>query len=109
MLRNIFFDYDSHELKDISFTELQRVENLLIRNPDITIEIIGHTDNQGSDTYNNNLSLRRAESVRNYLTERGIAAKRISAKGKGASTPISTNDTEEGRALNRRIEMRIVK
>ncbi|MCH8545135.1 MAG: OmpA family protein [Cryomorphaceae bacterium] len=105
VLRNIFFDYDKFELKNTSFTELNRVVQLLKRSPNLSVEIAGHTDNQGSDAYNQKLSENRAQSVKDYLIEKGIAAKNVSIKGYGASSPIATNETEEGRAINRRIEM----
>lgn len=105
VLRNIFFDYDKFELKNTSYTELNRVVQLLQRSPSLSIEIAGHTDNQGSDSYNQKLSENRAQSVKDYLIEKGVPAKRVSIKGYGSSSPIATNDTEEGRAANRRIEM----
>ena len=78
------------------------------QNSSIKIEIGGHTDNIGSDEYNKDLSLRRAENVYYYLISKGIDEKRMSYKGYGESQPIATNETEEGRALNRRTEFKIV-
>ncbi len=109
ILKNIFFDYDSYELKSESFTELDRLYQLLVNNPSVEIEITGHTDNQGSDAYNKRLSGQRAEAVRQYLIQKSISSSRISSSGAGSTSPIATNDTEEGRALNRRIEVRIIK
>jgi outer membrane protein OmpA-like peptidoglycan-associated protein len=109
ILKNIFFDYDSYELKAESFTELDRLYQLLANNPSIAIEITGHTDNQGSDAYNNRLSSQRAQAVRQYLLRKSIAPNRITAFGLGSTTPISSNDSEEGRAKNRRIEVRVIK
>ena len=81
---------------------------LLEDQPSITIEIIGHTDNVGSDQDNQALSLQRATSVRTAIIAKGAAANRITATGLGESRPIDTNDTEEGRARNRRTEMVII-
>ncbi len=78
-------------------------------NPNISIEIGGHTDNIGSAEYNRKLSLNRSKSVYNYLTKNGINASRLSYKGYGFNVPLSDNDTEEGRALNRRTEFKIIK
>ena len=77
-------------------------------NPALRIEIEGHTDNQGTDEYNLELSMKRAQAVYNYLLEHGISADRLTYKGYGESKPVSPNDTEEGRALNRRTEIRIM-
>jgi len=74
----------------------------------IRVEIAGHTDARGSDAYNSKLSNQRAQSVMNYLTERGIAADRMSAKGYGESEPVADNETDEGRELNRRVELKIL-
>ncbi len=108
-LNNIYFDFDRYELKPESFTELDRLYKFLIDNPAIRLEISAHTDSKGSDEYNNNLSQRRAESVVGYLTQKGIDSGRLIAKGYGKSNPVAGNDTEEGRALNRRVEMKIIK
>jgi OOP family OmpA-OmpF porin len=81
---------------------------LLAENPEIRIRITGHTDNVGSDRANQKLSEGRANSVRDDLIKRGISADRIEAEGKGESQPITTNDTEEGRAQNRRVEFVIL-
>ncbi|MBS3914930.1 MAG: PD40 domain-containing protein [Bacteroidetes bacterium] len=108
VLRNIFFDVDKFDLKQESFVELETVVNLLRNNPAIKIEISGHTDNTGSEEHNIVLSENRAKSVQNYLISKGISAKRIIAKGFGSRNNIDDNNTEKGRANNRRIEMRII-
>ena len=74
-------------------------------NKQVKIEIIGHTDNQGSKAYNLDLSHRRANALMNALIRKGISADRLTAKGMGSEAPIATNDTEEGRAQNRRVEI----
>ncbi len=107
VLRNIFFDYDEYVLKETSHNELNRVVRLLERSADLSIEISGHTDDRGSSSYNETLSENRALAVKSYLTKHGIAAKRIATIGLGSKQPIATNETEEGRAANRRIEMKI--
>ena len=108
VLRNIFFETGSAELLSSSDEEINTVYQLLEDQPSITIEIIGHTDNIGSDQDNQALSLQRATSVRTAIIAKGAAANRITATGLGESRPIDTNDTEEGRARNRRTEMVII-
>ncbi len=106
-LRNIFFDTGKSALRPESNAELDRLVKLLKDVPSLKIEISGHTDNTGSAVLNESLSQSRAEAVVNYLTSKGIAANRMTAKGYGASQPISTNSTEEGRQQNRRTEFEI--
>lgn len=108
VLKNIFFDFDKATLRPESFNELDRLVQLLTENPTIKVEISAHTDSKGSDEYNLKLSQKRAESVVNYLIGKGIAASRLIAKGYGETQPIDTNDTEEGRQNNRRVEFKIV-
>jgi len=108
-LRNVFYKTDSFALDPYSRVELDKVVGLLETNPTLTIEIGGHTDNTGTAAYNSELSGRRAEEVTKYLTAKGIASGRISAKGYGMDVPVATNDTEEGKALNRRTELMILK
>lgn len=107
-LNNIFFDFDKSFLRSESFPELDRVVHFMNLNPTIHIEIRGHTDNMGSDAYNAKLSQGRSEAVRAYLLEQGIPAERVEANGYGESLPQATNDTEEGRQINRRVEFRIL-
>ncbi len=108
-LNNIFFDFDKFELKPESFPELDRVVKILKENSDVAIHIEGHTDSVGTDEYNLQLSRKRAESVRNYLLSKGIAPERIAIFGFGSSMPVASNKTEEGRALNRRVEIWFVR
>jgi OmpA-OmpF porin, OOP family len=107
ILNNLFFDFDQYALKEESLTELEEVVKFLKTHPEIKIEISGHTDNQGKEAYNQQLSLRRANSVADYLKENGIASPRISVKGFGSLQPVKPNDTEENRRQNRRIEFRV--
>lgn len=102
-LNNIFFDFDKFTLKKESYPELDRLTKLIKENPKYKIKIEGHTDNIGSESYNLELSRKRAESVRNYLVSKGVSNKRFSLLSFGSSMPIASNDTEEGRAMNRRV------
>jgi len=108
-LNNIYFDFDSYGLKPESYSELDRVYRFLISNPEIKVEISAHTDSRGGDEYNLDLSQKRAQSVVDYLVTKGIFAERLAAKGYGESMPVADNETEGGRALNRRVEMKIGK
>lgn len=107
VLNNVFFDTDSDVLKGQSKTELDRLVNLLIQNNGMRVEIGGHTDAVGTEEKNLDLSKRRAEAVVQYLVGQGIAVDRLTSTGYGESQPVATNDTEAGRALNRRTEVRI--
>jgi outer membrane protein OmpA-like peptidoglycan-associated protein len=108
VLRNVFFDTDSYQLKPESEAELGKLAGFLERNSTIRIEISGHTDNVGTYDYNLVLSENRAKSVSDYLIEMGIQKDRITYKGYADTSPVDTNDTEEGRANNRRTEFRII-
>ena len=108
VLKNIFFKTGSAELLENSNSEILILFGLMKDNPEIKIEISGHTDNVGSEDDNLVLSHQRAESVKLALINKGIEPSRIVAIGKGESKPISENDTEEGRARNRRTEFRIL-
>lgn len=108
-LKNIYFDFDKTTLKSESFVELNKVVDLLKTNPSVEIEISGHTDSKGSDDYNLNLSQGRSQSVVDYLISQGIESYRLSAQGYGETKPIDSNDTEEGRANNRRVEFTVLK
>ena len=107
-LNNIFFDIDKYDLKPESDVELKTVLQLLTANPTMKIEISGHTDNTGSEVHNKELSANRATALKLYLEKLGIAPLRLIAKGYGASKPNESNDTDLGRAKNRRIEIRIL-
>lgn len=105
ILNNIVFDFDSDKLRPESEEELDKAVKLLQENQGFNIEVQGHTDNVGNEDYNQKLSKRRAESVLNYLVKKGINKKRLTSKGYGASQPIADNSSEEGRQLNRRVEL----
>ncbi|HNW88483.1 MAG TPA: OmpA family protein [Bacteroidales bacterium] len=108
VLRNIFFDFDKFDLKPESQVELNRLVDLLNKNKTMKIEIGGHTDNKGSAEYNQKLSENRAKSVYEYLINKGIDKTRLSYKGYGLTKPIESNDSEEGRAINRRTEFKVI-
>lgn len=109
VLKNVFFNTDSYQLLPESKVELDRLAGLLKENPGMNIEIAGHTDSQGSDAHNLELSLNRARAVYEYLIMQGIAPERLTYKGYGKNRPIDTNDTPEGRANNRRTEFKVIK
>jgi outer membrane protein OmpA-like peptidoglycan-associated protein len=105
----VFYDVDKYELKPESYPELDRVVRFLKENPQVTVQIAGHTDSIGTDDYNQKLSERRAQAVVDYLVARNIFSARIQAIGYGKTKPVSANDTEDGRAKNRRVEMVVKK
>jgi OOP family OmpA-OmpF porin len=105
ILYDILFDYDQDTLKQESDKQLQHIVTLLLQNPELKVEIQGHTDNEGEEKYNLTLSEQRANTVYQYLQLFGISPKRLLAKGYGESQPVSSNDNEEGRAKNRRVEL----
>ncbi len=107
-LRNIFFDYDRANLKPESYPELNRLVDFLKKHPQVKIEIAGHTDSIGTLEYNMQLSQRRAQAVVDYLVRHGIARSRLIAKGYGPTRPVAPNNTPEGRAKNRRVEIKIL-
>jgi outer membrane protein OmpA-like peptidoglycan-associated protein len=104
VLRGVNFETNKATLRTESETILTRAYNALVANPDVRVEISGHTDNVGSEKSNQTLSLKRAQAVKNWLVEKGIASNRMKAVGKGQNEPISSNETDAGRAENRRIE-----
>jgi len=108
-LDNVYFDVDKATIKKESYKQLDELVNLLKLKKNMEIEIAGHTDNSGRKEYNMELSQKRAEAVKQYLIKKGISANRIKAVGYGDTQPIATNDTPQGRAKNRRIEVRVIK
>lgn len=109
VLKNVFFETDSYKLKPESKAELQKLIEFLNQNPSVAIEISGHTDNVGTEEYNLKLSKSRAQAVYNYLIDNRIDVSRMTHAGYGFSKPMSTNETAEGRALNRRTEFKVVR
>ncbi|WP_075602613.1 OmpA family protein [Saccharicrinis aurantiacus] len=108
ILKNVFYQSNSFLLKASSHVELDKLNAFLAENPDLQLQITGHTDNVGGEDYNRTLSKNRAEQVYNYLVKKGIDKARLKYKGAGMSQPIESNDTPEGRAKNRRTEVQII-
>ncbi len=108
ILRNVFFSFDSEKLDPKSYAELDKLKIFLEKNPELHVEISGHTDNIGKENYNQTLSLKRAKSVVNYLIKKGIDKKRMQYKGYGSTQPLAKNNDEDGRKKNRRTECKIV-
>jgi len=108
VLRNIFFDYNAFSIRSESEAELERLKNLILENPQIKVEISGHTDNVGGDAYNDELSENRAKAVVDHLKAAGVPADRLIYAGYGKSQPVASNDTPEGRQENRRTEFKII-
>ncbi|MDD5571277.1 MAG: OmpA family protein [Bacteroidales bacterium] len=109
VLKNVFFDFDKYDLLPQSFAELNKLVSFLNENPSIEIEISGHTDIVGSESYNISLSEARAKSVVNFLISKGINPERLVYTGYGTSVPVADNNSTEGRAKNRRVEFKILK
>ena len=107
VFENVFFGFDSFELKQESLSSLRRLDRFLKDNPKVAILITGHTDNLGSDDYNLKLSLQRAQSVQSYLLKAGIKADRIKVVGKGFREPMVPNSSPSNQALNRRITVSV--
>ena len=109
VIEGIEFELDSATIRDASKPILDRAIKVLQDYPDIRIEIVGHTDNEGTPEYNEKLSRERAEAVEKYLVDQGVDTSRLETRGAGESEPRATNETEEGRAKNRRTEFKILK
>ena len=103
----LLFDFDSDVIKPTAASNLQELARSLNKFGDSNILIVGHTDSQGDDAYNMGLSQRRANSASAYLQSQGVPASRISTAGRGESEPVASNDTEAGKAQNRRVEVAI--
>lgn len=108
-LKDIYFEFDKHELMPRSYVELNKLLRIMQENPGLRIQIVGHTDNIGRTDYNKYLSRKRAKSVVTFLMENGISAGRLRYYGEGEARPVASNDTEEGRFRNRRVEFVILK
>ena len=109
VLKNIFFDIGKAALKNESIGELEQILNLMENNPGVKLQVNGHTDNSGDPQTNKTLSLKRAETVMNFLIARGVNSARLKAVGYGEERPIVSNDDEQGgRAINRRTEIEVL-
>ena len=105
---NITFAFNSAELNPAFFSVLDRVAAVANQNPQTLLEIAGHTDSVGSDAYNDQLSQRRAQAVANYLSSRAVNSQRLMTIGGGERYPVASNDTDAGRAQNRRVEISVM-
>lgn len=103
----LMYDFDSDVIRAEAATNLRNLATSLKKYPNTQLLVVGHTDDSGSDSYNQALSQRRADAALRYLGQQGIPASRISASGRGESEPVASNDTEGGRQTNRRIEVAI--
>jgi OmpA-OmpF porin, OOP family len=108
-LNHLIFDMGKAVIKPVSFTELDELVAMMKANPKVEIQLEGHTDSQGRAEANLKLSQDRVDAVKKYLSSKGIAKDRIMTKAFGGTQPLSTDKTEEARALNRRVEMRVLK
>ncbi len=106
IVKGLLFDFNKADIKPQYYKNLNEVVKVLKANPGLKVEIQGHTDNIGSATYNMKLSLRRARAVAGYLVKHGISSSRLKVKGYGFTRPVASNDTPEGRALNRRVQLK---
>lgn len=106
-LPDVTFAVDSTEISPSFRTALDRVGQSMVQYPDSLIDVYGHTDSTGADQYNLDLSKRRADAVARYLISRGVSSARIQTQGMGESYPVADNNTAEGRAKNRRVEVKI--
>ena len=104
-MAGVNFDFDQSFIRQEDVAKLDQDVSTLKQSGDMKVEVAGHTDYVGTDEYNMGLSMRRADAVRMYLIDKGIAADRLTVKGYGESQPIADNETEEGRFQNRRVEL----
>jgi len=104
-MSDVLFDTGSYTLKPGAREKLAKISGILLAHPGLTLEIEGHTDSVGTDEFNQQLSERRADSVRDFLAENGVPATTITARGFGKTQPVATNDTVDGRQRNRRVEL----
>lgn len=109
VLVGINFDFNKATIKPESLPVLNNAVEILLKNPDVKVEIQGHTDNIGSEQYNQKLSLERAIAVKNFFVAKGVASNRLTTVGYGKTKPIADNNSEQGRSLNRRIELKVIK
>jgi outer membrane protein OmpA-like peptidoglycan-associated protein len=104
---DVTFDHDSATVRPGLYSEIDRIANVLIKYPQTVIRVEGHTDSTGSEGYNMDLSQRRADSVKNLIVQRGLSTARIETMPYGETMPVADNSTETGRAMNRRVEIKV--
>jgi outer membrane protein OmpA-like peptidoglycan-associated protein len=104
---DVTFDYDSATVRPGLYTEINRIADVLVKYPQTVIRVEGHTDSTGSESYNMDLSQRRADAVKNLIVQRGVSVTRIETMAYGETLPIADNSTETGRAMNRRVEIKV--
>jgi outer membrane protein OmpA-like peptidoglycan-associated protein len=104
-MSDVLFDFGSYTLKPGAREKLAKISGIVLAHPGLTLQIEGHTDSVGTDEFNQQLSERRADSVRDFLAENGVPASSITARGFGKAQPVASNDTAEGRQRNRRVEL----
>ena len=104
---DVTFDYNSASVRPGLYSEIDRIANVLIKYPQTVIRVEGHTDSTGSESYNMDLSQRRADAVKNIIVQRGVSSTRLETMPYGESMPIADNNTEVGRAMNRRVEIKV--
>ncbi|MDO9139448.1 MAG: OmpA family protein, partial [Methylobacter sp.] len=109
VIKGVNFDFDKSDIKPEYYPILDEVVTIIQRNPGLGIEVQGHTDNSGSEAYNQKLSERRANAIKDYLHNKLDSDHQLSAIGYGLTQPTDTNDTDEGRANNRRVELNPIK
>jgi outer membrane protein OmpA-like peptidoglycan-associated protein len=102
------FEFNSTNLDNETTDYLDELAQALTDNPELKIKLVGHTDNVGSEKFNQRLSINRAQTLKDYLVEKGVDGERITAEGKGMKEPLNKNETEEDRAKNRRVELTIL-
>ena len=107
MLRSVHFDFDKSNIRPDAVPVLDEAVRILKEQGSVNVVVEGHTDGIGTEAYNLKLSRRRADAVRKYLVSHGIADRRIKTEGYGKSRPVASNDTEDGRAQNRRVELHV--
>ena len=101
----VLFDFDKFEIKPEAYPVLDKIVSLVKQNPQLKMEIQGHTDNVGSAQYNQKLSENRAKAIVDYLVRNGIDPEKLDYRGYGLTQPVASNDTEDGRAENRRVQL----
>ena len=109
LINNILFDFSKATLKQSSYKQLNQIVAVLKKNPKLKIELSAHTDNVGSASYNIKLSRERARTSTRYILSKGVSSKRITSKGYGEARPVASNKTANGRRLNRRVELKVIK